>query len=53
MGWGRLNWKVDKIFNKEIKFNNFYFCHSFYIDSPTKKYNSYIRARKNTSNRKI
>ena len=36
MGWGRLNWKVDKIFNKEIKFNNFYFCHSFYIDSPTK-----------------
>lgn len=36
MGWGKLSWKVDRIFNKEIKFNNFYFCHSYYINSPTK-----------------
>ena len=36
MGWGNLSWKVDRIFNKEVKFNNFYFCHSYYINSPAK-----------------
>ena len=38
MGWSKVKWKNNKIFNKkEIKYDNFYFCHSFHAVGIKKK----------------
>ena len=36
MGWSKLEWQNNKIFGGEIKHNSFYYCHTFFMNSPKK-----------------
>ena len=36
MGWNKLEWLNNKIFGEEIKQNSFYFCHTYFMNSPKK-----------------
>ena len=36
MGWNKLDWGKKQIFGDETKLNNFYFCHTYFMNSPKK-----------------
>ncbi len=42
IGWGKVNFKNTEIENFIGKYNNFYFCHSYYVDTDNKNYLAFL-----------
>jgi glutamine amidotransferase len=42
IGWGQVNFKNENLKKYIGKFKNFYFCHSYYVDSKESNYLAYL-----------
>ena len=46
IGWGKVNFNDDRITNYLGKYNNFYFCHSYFVDTTDDTYLAFLKGSK-------